>query len=285
MAKAILILFLIGAASSIAAGETETNTTPADAYAELSSLDTLSEVMRHLYRWYLDETDFAGIVQSPALAFGIHPLHPELDDGDKSLYGEIEIPSLGVLVRMKKADYRIEELGTEVKSQRFKIVNVERSAKGAPRDDSRREVNYPVRDMMDYLFRTRSQPDFPSPELSRRLGDAVADVIRERFEQHAAEGDQTVFVSPLSPVANEIWLFWQDAKMLIRWASDIELDNPAVWDHESLAIKTFDIEEQVVLSFHEAAGSNAFVTRDQVGRALYNCVILGQKRTVPRDRF
>jgi hypothetical protein len=32
----------------------------------------------------------------------------------------------------------------------------------------------------------------------------------------------------------------------------------------------------------ETAGSNAFLTRDQVGRALVNCVVLGKRLVVVR---
>ena len=31
------------------------------------------------------------------------------------------------------------------------------------------------------------------------------------------------------------------------------------------------------MSLNEAAGSNAFMTRDQIGRALYNCIVLGRR--------
>ncbi len=39
----------------------------------------------------------------------------------------------------------------------------------------------------------------------------------------------------------------------------------------------YDIDEQVVVSLQEVPGSNAYLTRDQVGRALYNCMILGKR--------
>jgi hypothetical protein len=65
--------------------------------------------------------------------------------------------------------------------------------------------------------------------------------------------------------------------MLIRFASDIDLANPTVWEHEELAVRTYDIDRQVVVSLDEAAGSNAFLTRGQVGRVLYNCMVLGRR--------
>ena len=65
--------------------------------------------------------------------------------------------------------------------------------------------------------------------------------------------------------------------MLIRFASDIDLASPAVWEHEELAARLYDIDENVVVSLDEVAGSNAYLTRAQVGRALYNCIVLGRR--------
>ena len=44
-----------------------------------------------------------------------------------------------------------------------------------------------------------------------------------------------------------------------------------------MAVDLYDIDEQVVVSLDEVAGSNAYMTRDQVGRALFNCIVLGRR--------
>jgi len=68
---------------------------------------------------------------------------------------------------------------------------------------------------------------------------------------------------------------------LLYFASDIDLSNPAVWQHETLLARLFDVDQQVVVSPAEAPGSNRFLTRYQVSRALFNCVVLGQRVSVP----
>jgi hypothetical protein len=55
------------------------------------------------------------------------------------------------------------------------------------------------------------------------------------------------------------------------------LTNPAVWEHETLAVKLFSLDQKVVVSLDEVAGSNAFMTRDEAGRALFNCIVLGRR--------
>lgn len=157
------------------------------------------------------------------------------------------------------------------------IVNIEKAEQLSGDAMNAETVEISVRKMLSYLFKTRKQPDYPSPELSQRLREAILDQIKDYGE--GIEGPQTVYIAPLSKVANEIWAYWQEANLLIRWASDIDLNNPDVWEHESLAIKTIDIEEQVVVAFSESPGSHAYFNRDQIGRILYNCVVLGQKRT------
>jgi hypothetical protein len=42
----------------------------------------------------------------------------------------------------------------------------------------------------------------------------------------------------------------------------------------------FDLDQQVVVSHEEALGSNRFLTRYQVSRTLFNCLIFGQRITV-----
>ncbi len=64
---------------------------------------------------------------------------------------------------------------------------------------------------------------------------------------------------------------------MLKFASDIDLSNPIVWDHDEMSVKPYDIDTQVVVSMNEVAGSNAYMTRDQIGRALYNCIVLGKR--------
>jgi hypothetical protein len=98
---------------------------------------------------------------------------------------------------------------------------------------------------------------------------------------NAPAGEQVIHLAPLSPVANETWVFWESGHKLFYFASDIDLANPKVWEHQSLLARIFDLDEQVVVSHEEAAGSNRFLTRYQVSRALFNCIVLGQRITVP----
>ena len=271
----LMALILIPAAAYTAGNQAKTSPPP-----ELLEKPYLYEVVRHLYRWYMDEEDVNRISNSKEFTFWVRGLYPKLDPGDKSRLGEIILPELGISVKVKKADYTIEELDLKVKTDVFKITNVARISTSAkpPAGSARVVVDY--REMRDYLFRTRSQVEFPDDELLMRLRLAVRKQVLKDIKEQGEEiptRDQVVHFSPISPVANELWVFWETGRLLIRFASDLDLVNPVVWQFEDLAVSLFDCDEQVVVSLDEVAGSNAYLTRDQVGRALYNCIILGRR--------
>ena len=260
----------------------ETNTT--DTLAPLRKPDYLFEVVRHLYRWNLDESDIDKVPQAGPVQFWIHRLDAKLDPGDKSLFAEITIPVIRTVVRVKDTDYTIEELGVHVNSSNYKITNVERIDPPAEPPDGWEVVTVEMKDLRDFLLRTRDQRDYPDKELSRRMGEAVIDQ-HDDFPEALKSPEQIVFWSPLSPVANEIWAFWETAGKLLHFSSDIDLANPAVWDHDELSTEVFDADSQILVSHNEAPGSNRFMTRDQFGRALYNCIVLGEKRVTPTKRL
>jgi hypothetical protein len=58
------------------------------------------------------------------------------------------------------------------------------------------------------------------------------------------------------------------------------LANPTIWQHQSLMVRIFDLDQQVVVSREDAPASNRFLSRYQAGRALFNCLVLGQRISV-----
>ncbi len=275
-----VIALTVGLLWTASVGEPLAAQTRPTAPPELLERPYLYDVVRHLYRWYLDERDLDPLAHSREFVFWVRGLQPELDENDRSRFGEITLPQLGVRVRVKLADYAIRELDTMVKSDTFRIVAVSRTPTedGPPPESAAVTVDYA--EMRDELYRTRREARFPEGELLERLRRATRHELLKDSKRKAREapaGLQVVHLAPLSPVANEAWVFWESGRMLIRFASDIDLANPAVWEHEELAVRTYDVDQQVVVSLDEVAGSNAFLTRDQVGRALYNCIVLGQR--------
>lgn len=247
---------------------------------ELLARPYLYEVVRHLYRWYLDERDLDPLADCREFVFQVRALQPQLDENDRSRFAEISLPQLTSRIKVKLADYTIPELNATVKSDTFKIVAVSRILTTDPAPPSCTEVKVEYAEMREELYRTRREARFPTGDLLDRLRRATRQELlkdAERRTERLPAGPQIVHLAPLSPVANEAWVFWETGRKLIRFASDIDLSNPAVWEHEELAVRPYDIDAQVVVSLDEVAGSNAYLTRAQVGRALFNCVVLGRR--------
>ncbi len=257
---------------------------------EITEMPFLHDVVWHLYRWYLDENDADKLAGKKDTVFWVKGLSPKLDAGDNSLFGEIMIPDLDVDVSVKKADYSIPELNLTAKNDRFKIINVARPCpKHKPQGYKAVKLNY--KEMRDYASGKRAISRFPSEEILRRFQSSAADAIRKYLLGREKDGlsnpsgtwnemlgkEQALHLAPVLDIANETWGFWETGKMLIRFSSDIDLENPAVWDRGNVAVRLYNIAEQTVISLDEVPGSNAYMTRDQVGRALLNCMVLGKK--------
>ena len=254
---------------------------PAEAVAVAPPADLLEptflyEVTRHLYRWYMDESDVEKQAGEKDFPFWVRRADAPLDPGDRSALATILLPRMGIEVKVKKADYAIEELGLAVTSKGFRIVNVARVAVPAAPPPGAAVVSVAYAEMKDYLFRTRTQAEFPDEAMFERLRVALREHLGLDPGQREA-GRYVVHVAPLSPVANELWVFIEFKKLLVRFSSDVDLENPETWAHQVLGVRTYDVLTQTVVSLDEAAGSNAFLTRDQIGRALFNCVILGRR--------
>ena len=239
----------------------------------------LYETVRHLYRWYLDETDAAKVVNKEEIVFWVKELKPELDEADKSRFAKVVIPQLKVEVSLKLADYEIPELDVVVKSEGFKIIRVGTIQENPAAPDWQR-ITTSYKEMTDYLFANRKRAEFPDDKLLLRMRVAAHEAVAKELKAKGRDipkTKQTLHVSAMSPVANEVWIYWEEGNMLVHFGSDIDLSNEGLWKHKELAIRVYDIEERTVVTLDEVAGSNAYMTRDQVGRALFNCIVLGKR--------
>lgn len=283
--KSISLVLLLAATVLLPACRT-TSAPPAQCAlatpSELTELPYLYEIVRYLYRWQLDESEIQKILGEKQFVFWVRPVAAKLDAGDRSQFAEILLPQLNVSVKVKKADYTIEETGTVVQSRNFRITHVIRGPVPACPVAAVTVVLVDMQAMRDYLFRTRNQHDYPDAALVEHLRQAVREqAAKEGMLPTNAPADLIVHFAPLSPVANEEWVFWEAGRKLIYIASDIDLANPAVWQQQTLSARIYDLDQQVVVSHEEAPGSNRFLTRYQVSRALFNCILFGQRVAVP----
>jgi hypothetical protein len=245
---------------------------------ELSS-EYLSLVMRNLYRWHLDETALLAVDDTGELEFLMRFITPELDADDQSRYIELLIPQLSYAVTLKKADYRVPELDIQVQNADYRIIKTEK-VDAMPEDLSGyTRTTLSKKDIMEYLFKMRSQRDYPDEALIERMRSALRDQYASQTNLNVS-GPQTVYIAPISRVSNNLWVYWENAGRIIRFSSDADLASKAFWAYEKLGVRMYDLKTDVVISMAEAAGSNAYVTRDWAARVLFNCVVFGQRATI-----
>jgi hypothetical protein len=250
-------------------------------FAELGGEEGFFQTVHYLYRWYLDENDF----QRRDLAFQrqlwLRRLQVVKDENDNSRFMEVVFPALGVTVTLKKTDYRIPELKLDVKSGGYRVVRISRETRSAAEAEEYLRLEFDPGLLFQRLFQERLQAQFPSDELLERMKASVAKQVAELNLPVSPRRENTVYFAPVHAVSNEIWAYWEEGKLLFHFTSDIDLSNPAVWSRETLGVSIYDIVEQTVVSHEERPGDGRFLTRDQVGRALYNCLALGRKSLIP----
>ena len=283
MRKLVLLILLM--VSSFVNGET-----PAWK-SDCTSKPFLSEVTRYLYRWHMSPKQIMFTVDGNVLEFWVRKLDYKLDPMDKSIYQEIIIPKNGMRVVVKKTDYLIPEMNIKVKSEGYRIVsyNQVNSSHLIGKKKNYKVVDFDYKKLKKHLFETRNDVVFPNPALVKRLGMAVSVQIRKRFAEEnkkvPKELEHVVHISSLSPVSNEIWVFWELGGLLFRFSSDVDIEHPAMWQHHTLLADVFDLQTQVIVSLDEIPGSNAYLTRDQAGRILYNCIVRGKAIKIRDDLY
>jgi len=245
-------------------------------FEELGGEPAFLDLARYLYRWYLDEKDYEHADPDYQDQLWIRRLQVVADAGDNSRYLEVVFPALELTVLLKRADYRISELKLNVQSGGYRVIRVSRD-RGLPDDYAVLGVNTEA--LFEKLFERRLERQYACEALEAHVQTNLlrqCDVLAEDQRGRVKSFD----FAPVNAIDNELWVFWEEGKWLFRVSSDIDLSNPDAWQSGKLSFSGIDVVSQTVVSFDERPGDRQFVTRDQVGRALYNCVVLGRKRAV-----
>jgi hypothetical protein len=281
MAVACMACSLPGCASTPAVPQCEADVPQAK--AELPTRDYVAVVVRYLYRWHADETLLSSVSQYPDTELLARRLHPRLDADDSSQFCEVIFPRVNMRIVLKRADYLVEELGQRVRNDSFKVHSVGEYVSPPAARSAYSVFRFDRGELSDYLFRTRNDRAFPNEELLERLRAAVRKTMGER-PADVEDGPAVVYVAPLSPVSNDLWVYWENGHRIIRFSSDADLTQRAYWDLAGVDVHVYDLREHVVVSFGEVPGSSKYVTRDWAARVLFNCIALGQKVTMAPAR-
>jgi hypothetical protein len=234
------------------------------------------DVLRHVYRWNFDQSYVLEAGKLEQFEVWSRRLHPQLDADDRSEYGELWIPAVKTLVQLKRAEYKVPEMNLEIAERTFKLTRVTRQLQPPA---SRREYQvqeYPLQELRDHLFASRADRLPVSEGLRATARKLIADYLNKAHPEPFSQ-DQTFYISPLSSVCNDVWLFWETGRKLMLFSADMDLNNPSFAQLSQLRMQVIDLDKDVVASTREVPGSNAFVTKDWVGRLFFNCILYGEK--------
>ena len=211
--------------------------------------------------------------------FRVRRVDVTADAGDQSEWADIRIPQLHLGATVKRPDYAIEETGAAVCSTNFRVVNVYRLEPEDcefPEEEGWRTVEGDLQRMMDVVRESPARGTFPDPALTERLYLAICRQME--IDPEAREtGDHVFHIAPMSPVANEVWVFAENRNLFLHFTSDSDIENPDLWATQQLRARVIDAANNTVVSMEEMPGSNVYVTRDQIGRLLYNCIVFGKR--------
>jgi len=234
------------------------------------------EVLQYVYRWHFDQSYLLGTAKLDKLEIWARRLHPGLDEDDRSEFAELWIPAAKTKVELKRSDYEVPEMKLHVADRGFKVKHVVRQPR-PPAARSKYLVQvYPMAEVREYLFANRTNRLQISENMRNAARELIAGYLNKTHPADFTE-EQVFHIAPATQVCNDYWVFWETGRKVILFSADMDLSNAGGTQLGNLKMQIIDLETDVVVSTEEVPGSNAFVTKDWVGRLLFNCVMYGER--------
>jgi hypothetical protein len=273
---------LIGAAALASCVSSSNSSRNSDVSRTEAALAPLLEkpfvfaVLDHVYRWHFDQSYVLEAGEVQTFEVWARWLHPRLDAGDKSQFAELWIPAVNTRVELKRSDYMIPEMNLAVVEGSFKVTRVTRQVRPPASRPSYQVGHFSLAELQDHLFASRTNV----VPMSQALRSAARDLVFEYLNKvHPAPftEDQILYVAPISSVCNDLWAFWETGRKVMLFSADMDLSSPGFAQLSQLRLQVIDLDKDVVASTKEVPGSNAFVTKDWVGRLFFNCILYGER--------
>jgi hypothetical protein len=234
------------------------------------------DVLQYVYRWHFDQSYILEADKLDSLEVWARPLHPRLDPGDRSDFAELWIPAVNTRVELKRSDYRIPEMNLDVVDGSFKVKRVTRQPRPPAARASYQVGRYGRAEVQERLFATRANQEPMNDTLRTATRKLVFAYLNKTHPEPFTQA-QVLYVAPVSPVCSDLWAFWETGRKLLLFSGDMDLSNPGFAQLSQLRMEVIDLDKDVVASTREVPGSNAFVTKDWVGRLFFNCILFGER--------
>ena len=268
--KKILTAFLFVIVFNVAA---ESN------YVQPDKAEYLRGALHYIYYWFLDSEHFFEQDQDKDLEIFVKKVEYSKDKDNNSERYILIIPDLDFGVDLVKANYRIGELGLQITNSSFKIVAVYPNIREVSTNEGFTVRYLKENRVFSELLKNRNKKSHPSEEITKKITESLEKII-DIESKASSDIPNNFYVSPLSEFSNDIWIFWETQKKLVRFSSATDFTNDGYWQLLPLFTKIYDLDTDVVTSLEEVRGSNAYITKTWAGRIMYNCVVDGIKVVV-----
>ncbi|RLD12501.1 MAG: hypothetical protein DRI44_00425 [Chlamydiae bacterium] len=252
------------------------NSLAAKKFMKPENAEFLRGVLRYIYFWHLDPAHFFEDDPDTNIEVYVKKNSYSKDLNNNSIRYELIIPDLNLGIDLVKANYKIRELDLQITNSSFKVVAVN--------PDFREPItnkNFQVRllsegKMMKKLFQSRYRPAVLSGCVKTNIYNSLVKLSKLELG-HPLKKSHVFFVGPLSDYSNDIWIFWETERKLVRFSSASDYTSKAYWQLLPIYVKIYDLDSNVVVSLSEVSGSNAYITKSFAGRIMFNCIVEGKK--------
>jgi hypothetical protein len=241
----------------------------------LQDKEWLLETLLYSYYWYLDDAFFAAAAGKYETEIWVRSTEPHARDaGDHSRFGELWFPSAKVLLAVKQADYFIPEFNLPVQNAGYRVIRGSFEPE-APAAATEWKVIVLAHDQVSATLQSaRHHLQVPGPATK----EVVLKVLRQEMKKAGVTGEpQRFFLAARTGVATDVWVYWQNRRVILQISGDMDIIDPAVIPHLPLLVRQFNLGSNVVASVLEAEGSNALITRDRASRVVFMCVVRGEE--------
>jgi len=242
----------------------------------------LLEILHYAALWHYDRSFLVSDPDGEVLDILYRQTYRELDEGDQTIFGELWIPEIKMLIEIEKSDYQIEELELHVLDDIFKVRRVVRIEEAPVSLMEYRRHTIAYEHLREWYADNIRVATPISETLSQRLREAI---LAHPIHADLNTGSPTIFhIAPISPACDDLWVFHENNKQLLLFSSDMDLSNEEYWSIMPISLKVYDLDPELILAPDEGAQGTARLSKDFVGRALFNCVVLGERIEVSPDK-
>ncbi len=266
MKKILAIAFCFAAFNSSATKE----------FVKPENADYLRGVIEYVYFWHLDPANFFEQDQDTNIEILVKESSYSKDLNNKSTRYELIIPDLNLGIDLINANYKIQELDLLITNSSFKVVAVNPDFREPVTNEEFKVRLLSEGDMMKRLFQNRYKPAVLSGEVKTNIYNSLVKLSKLELG-HPLIKEHIFYVGPLSDYSNDIWIFWETERKLVKFSSASDYTSKAYWQLLPIFVKMYDLDTDVVVSLSEVSGSNAYITKSFAGRIMFNCIVNGKK--------